>query len=242
MNYLIPVHIAAGTIALASGGAALFLARKGSPLHARIGTLFLVSMLAMAGTGALVAAMKPERGTAVIGLIACYLVATSWATARNRDRAAGRFELFGLGAALACAVAMLGFGLAGVAAANGRLDSLPAAVHFPFAALAALAAGLDLSFLRRGRLAPRQRIARHLWRMCAALLIAAFSFFLGQQKVMPEAIQGSSLLFIPPLAVLAAMLFWILRVRFGRAWGRVPPLRRSRAGPEIGAEPAPSAA
>ena len=81
-----------------------------------------------------------------------------------------------------------------------------------------MAAALDLNVLLRGRVERHQRIARHLWRMCAALLIAAFSFFLGQQKVMPEAIQGSPWLFVPPLATFAAMLFWIFRVRFARSW------------------------
>ena len=222
MNDLIPIHIAGGTVALVAGGAALFLARKGSPLHARVGAVFFAAMLVLAGTGALIAAMKPERGTAVIGVLACYLVVTSWATVRRRDGQAGRFELYSLPVAVGCAGAMLAFGLLGAMAPDGRMDSLPAAVHFPFAALAALAAGLDLNFILRGRLTGRQRIARHLWRMCTALLIAAFSFFLGQQKVMPVAIQGSPWLFVPPLATLAAMAFWIFRVRFSRAWGSRP--------------------
>lgn len=233
MNYLIPIHIAGGTVGLVAGGAALFLARKGTPLHTRAGAVFFAAMLVLAGTGALIAAMKPERGTAVIGVLTCYLVVTSWATVRRRDGQAGRLELYGLPVAVGCAGAMLAFGLLGASAPDGRMDSLPAAVHFPFAALAALAAGLDLNFILRGRLTGRQRIARHLWRMCTALLIAAFSFFLGQQKVMPVAIQGSPWLFVPPLATLAAMVFWIFRVRFSRAWSGPP---RQSAAP-ITAEP-----
>jgi hypothetical protein len=108
-------------------------------------------------------------------------------------------------------------------------------VHFPFAGLMILAAALDLNFILRRRISARQRIARHLWRMCAALLIAAFSFFLGQQKVMPEAIQGSPLLFLPPLATLGAMIFWILRVRFAKAWRRAAPGREVRAGERLAA-------
>ena len=222
MHPLIPIHVAAGTVALLAGGAALFLLRKGSRLHVRGGSLFALAMLAMAGTGALIAAAKPERGTAVIGILTCYLVATSWATARRRDGRAGGFERAALLVGLGCFAAMLAFGLQGVAAGGGRVDSLPAAVHFPFAALAGLAVALDLNFILRGGLGPRQRLARHLWRMCAALLIAAFSFFLGQQKVMPEFVQGSPALIVPPLAVLAAMIFWIFRVRFAKAPLRPP--------------------
>ena len=219
MNLLIPIHIAGGTAGLVAGGAALFLARKGTPFHARAGAAFFVAMLTLGGTGAVIAALKPERGTIVIGLLTCYLVATSWATARRRDGTAGRFELAGLAVAAVLAIVMLSLGLIGAGAPNGRVDSLPAAIHFPFAALAALSASLDLNFILRGRLSNRQRIARHLWRMCTALLIAAFSFFLGQQKVMPVAIQGSLWLFLPPLATLAAMIFWIFRVRLSRAFG-----------------------
>jgi hypothetical protein len=58
--------------------------------------------------------------------------------------------------------------------------------------------------------------------MCAAFLIAAFSFFLGQQKVMPEAFRGSPLLFVPELLILAAMTYWIFRMRLGRGMKRKP--------------------
>jgi uncharacterized membrane protein len=218
MNGFTLFHIAAGSAALVAGAGALAV-RKGGPLHARAGTIFFAAMLAMAGTGAAMAAFISERGTAVIGLFTCYLVATSWTTARRRDGQAGGFERAGLAVALACAAAMLSFGLIASNSPTGKFDSLPAAAHYPFAILAALAAGLDVSFLLRGRLERHQRIARHLWRMCAALLIAAFSFFLGQQKVMPHGMQGSPWLFVPPLSVLAAMIFWLIRVRFTSAFG-----------------------
>jgi len=226
MDGLTLFHVAAGSAALLAGGAALSV-RKGGRLHGQAGTIFFASMLAMAGTGAVIAALRPERGTAVIGIFTCYLVATAWLAARRRDGRAGRLEQAGLAAALACAAAMLGFGLLASASPDGRFDSLPAAAHYPFAALAALAAGLDLNFLLRGRLARHQRIARHLWRMCAALAIAAFSFFLGQQDEFPAAWRGLAIWFVPPFAVLAAMAFWLVRVRFTAAFGRPAPNRQS---------------
>ena len=226
MDALTLFHVAAGGASLLAGGAALAL-RKGGRRHGGAGTIFFAAMLAMAGTGALIAALRPERGTAVIGIFTCYLVATAWLAARRRDGGAGGLERAGLAVALACAAAMLAFGLAASASPDGRFDSLPAAAHYPFALLAALAAGLDLNFLLRGRLARHQRIARHLWRMCAALAIAAFSFFLGQQDEFPAAWRGLAIWFVPPLAVLAAMVFWLVRVRFTAAFGRPAPNRRS---------------
>jgi hypothetical protein len=54
--------------------------------------------------------------------------------------------------------------------------------------------------------------------MCFALFIAAGSFFLGQQQVFPASVRGSPLLFVPVLAVLALMIFWVCRVRFTSAY------------------------
>lgn len=57
------------------------------------------------------------------------------------------------------------------------------------------------------------RIARHLWRMSAALTIASGSFFLGQQRIMPAFMRGSLWLFLPVIAPLLLMVFWLIRVR-----------------------------
>jgi uncharacterized membrane protein len=212
-------HIVAGSAGLIAGAAALSV-RKGGDLHARAGNAFFAAMLAMAASGAAIAAVRPERGTAVVGLFTAYLVATAWVAARNRQGIAGGFERAGLGMALACAASMLAFGLIASTSPTGKFDSLPAAAHYPFAALAGLAAALALNFILRGRLARHQRIARHLWRMCAALTIAAFSFFLGQQDEFPAALRGLAIWFAPPVAVLAAMTFWLVRVRFAAAFRR----------------------
>jgi hypothetical protein len=210
------LHIVGGSVALLAGFAALIFFRKGDRLHARAGTLFLGAMLVLAGTGAIMAGASGERGTAVIGLITCYLVITSWLTARRRHRRAGASDYALVALALGCGAAMLSFGIIGAGSPEGKFDSLPAGVHFPFAALAGLGAALDLNFyLRRGDPGV-SRIARHLWRMCAALLIAAFSFFLGQQKVMPVYMKGSPFLFLPPIIAFGTMLFWLLRLRFGK--------------------------
>lgn len=222
MSPVMLIHIAAGSAALLAGAAALVL-RKGGRSHGRAGTIFFAAMLVMTLTGALIAALKPERATAVIGIITCYLVATSWWTARHRDGKAGRFEIAALAVILGCALAELGFGLVAMNSPRGRIDLLPYQPMFVFASLAGIAAALDLGFILRRQLSGAQRIGRHLWRMCAALLIAATSFFQGQQDEFPEAWQGSAIWYLPALAVLAAMLFWIFRVRFGRAWRRWPP-------------------
>jgi uncharacterized membrane protein len=225
---LLLVHIAGGSAALVSGAAALSF-RKGGRLHGQAGTIFFTAMLVMTSTGGVIAALAPQRGTMLVAIFTAYLVLTSWRAARRRDGGTGRFELIGCVVATLCAAAFLGAGLYAMTTPTGRLDSLPAAVHFPFAALAALAASLDLNFILRRERIGIQRIARHVWRMSTAFLITAFSFFLGQQKVMPVAWHGSPLLFIPPLAVLASMIFWLLRVRFAKVYSCYAPRRRRPA-------------
>ena len=231
------IHIAAGSTALLSGAAALVL-RKGGRLHGRVGTIFFAAMLVMTLTGALIAALKPERATAVIGIITCYLVATAWWTARHRDGKAGRFEMAALAVILACAAAELSFGLLAVNSPRGRIDLLPYQPMFFFAAIAMLAAALDLNFILRRQLSGIQRVGRHLWRMCTAMLIATTSFFQGQQDNFPEAWQGSTIWYLPALAVLASLLFWIFRVRFGRAWRKWPPGEKVSRAPSS-SRPAP---
>jgi hypothetical protein len=72
----------------------------------------------------------------------------------------------------------------------------------------------DIRMLVRGEVSGTNRIVRHLWRMTVAFFIAAASFFLGQQKVMPVNIRGSKLLFVPPLLILIFLIYWLCHMWF----------------------------
>jgi hypothetical protein len=115
---------------------------------------------------------------------------------------------------------LLTFGVRVLASPTGKLYGMPAAPFLIFGSVGLLACVGDLRLIRAGgvqtiRGAPR--LARHLWRMSTAFLIAAFSFFLGQAKVIPKPIRMVPLLVIPPLVVLATMLYWLWRVRVRRS-------------------------
>lgn len=58
--------------------------------------------------------------------------------------------------------------------------------------------------------------------MCAGLTLASGSFFLGQQKFLPASLHNSPLLFLPVLAPLAVMAFWLIRVRLTNRFRREP--------------------
>jgi hypothetical protein len=108
-----------------------------------------------------------------------------------------------------------------------------------FVIIGTLATVGDLRLLLRRGIAGRARLARHLWRMCAALFIAAGSLFLGQQQVFPASLRGSPWLFVPELAILALLLFWLCRVFFS-ASDKQQRLRSATGGSPPGVQTASS--
>lgn len=218
------LHIAGGSVAIVSGTVALAV-RKGGRLHLLAGNAFFASMLVMASIGALVAPFlltaqgNPKLFDSAAGFFTCYLVVTSWLTVRRKAGTIGRAEIaaFLFALLLAAALVLLGTRTAGSAAG-----------YYALAGIVALAAALDLKVIRDRGISGGPRIARHLWRMCLALFVAVGSFFLGQQRVMPEFVQGSLWLSVPPLAVLATMVFWLLKLRLARAIAQLKQRRRLR--------------
>jgi hypothetical protein len=211
------IHIAAGLLALPSGALAVA-ARKGGRLHARAGTGFFASMLVLGVTASILEPFREIPGSPISGLFVCYFITTSWVTARRRDGTTGKFEIVACAAALGLAALLAWGGLTGATTPAGR------GPVFAFAALCLLAGLLDLNAILRAKLTPVQRISRHLWRMCFAFFIATGSFFLGQQDVLPRAVQGSPALFVLAFAPFAVMAFWLVRVRIGTRfrpeWGQ----------------------
>lgn len=218
------LHIGGGTVAMIFGTIAVAV-RKGGRAHILAGNVFFVSMLVMASIGAFVAPFlvtaqgNPKLFDSAAGFFTCYLVVTSWLTVRRKAGTIGRAEVaaFLFAAVLAAAIILLG------ARTTGNAGG-----YYALGGLVALAAALDLRIIRNRGISGGPRIARHLWRMCLALFIAVGSFFLGQQRQMPEFVQGSPWLSVPPLAVLAMMVFWLLKLRFAKAIARIGRKRRPR--------------
>jgi hypothetical protein len=219
MSPILIVHIGAGSLGILSGYAAVSV-RKGGRLHRVFGTVFFLSMLTVSTLAVYLALFvppihpggAPPSASVSVGILTFYLAATAWMTVKRKEGGVGLFEKGALIAVSGVAVALVIFGL--------RTASIPAAQpgsyvpFFVFASFAAFAAAMDLKVILRGGISGAPRIARHLWRMCFALFFAAAFFFLGQQGIMPKYMRGSPLLFIPALAPLALMVFWLVRVRF----------------------------
>jgi hypothetical protein len=213
MSPALIVHIAAGMVGLVSGAGALCM-RKGERLHRLLGTAFFVSMLTMAAMATFLGLTIPDRGNVPGGVFTFYLVATGWGAVRRREPGAGPFDYAALMVALAAAGLAIVFAVQAHGSPTGLLDRKPAPLYGIFASLAVFAVVLDVKMIIGRGLQGRQRIARHIWRMCAALFFASGSFFLGQQQVLPVFIQGSPVLFALALAPLVVMIAWLIRIRF----------------------------
>jgi hypothetical protein len=214
---LLVLHISAATITVPAGSAALFF-RKGSRRHRAAGNAFFISMLIMCATGAYMGFMKQQAINVVVGVLTFYLVATAWLVVKRKEGETGLFEFGAMLVAMAVGAAGLIFGSEAANSATGLKDGFPAVAYFVFGSVALFSAAGDVRMFLRGGVSGAERIARHLWRMCFALLIAALSLFLGKQQHFPEAIRKTHLLNVPIILIAASMIFWLVRVRFSNAY------------------------
>ena len=204
------IHICAGVVGVLSGAAAMSF-RKGSRPHRVGGNLFFVAMLVMGSSAAYL-------GNIVGGLFACYLVATAWLTARRREGETSIFDWAAFLFALALGVVLVTHGVRLATGTVAPKPGVPVGMIFFLGSVALLAAAGDLRMLVRGGVFGKQRIVRHLWRMCFSFFIATGSFFIGQPQVFPAFIRRTNLLFIPGILPLVLMIFWLIRVRFTKAY------------------------
>ncbi len=229
---LLVLHIGGGAIGILSGATAL-LARKGETVHRAAGKVFFVSMLVSYSVATVVSPFLTDgqRTNTVAGILALYLLITGWRTARRPETTPGRIEVAGLFVGLAIVAAGLLFIRSAAHDPTGTIDRSPSQALYIFAMVGSFAAAGDLHLILRRRLAGVARISRHLWRMCFSLFIAAGSFFLGQQQVMPEWMRGSPALIVLALAPLAFMAYFLVRVHVGgglRGTARRAPSERRR--------------
>ena len=211
------VHILAGSVALLSGYLALSV-KKGSGLHRKSGMLFVGAMLTTATFGLVMAAGRGVAPAVNIpaGLISAYLVVTSLTTVRPPASSTRELHVGAMIVALATSLASLTFGFQAVAGGGTRLG-MSAFPFFLFGLVGITGCVGDMRVLRSGALQGSSRLARHLWRMCFALFIAALSFFIGQSDEFPEGLRIMPLLALPVLAVLVSMFYWLWRVRIRRS-------------------------
>ncbi len=210
---LLILHIGGAAVGIVSGWVAI-LARKGRRLHRLAGDVFCVAMIVMAVVGGAVAPFMPSAqwSNTTAAVFTLYLITTSWVVVRRQPGKIGWVEPAASLVAIALA-AMAVAGVMGLRLFGGGAESS----IYVFGGLAALAAVCDLRIIAVGGIAGPARVARHLWRMSLALVLATASYFLGQPKFVPAPISGTFLAALPVLGALGLLIFWMIRVRFVKA-------------------------
>lgn len=225
---LLPVHIIAGSLALIAGGVAMY-AAKGGAVHRKSGMLFVYSMVAMTLSAIVIGLLLGHRFNASQGALTCYLVGSAYFAVKYRSGEKRWLIIAGMLLAFGIGTYYIRLGMEALASPGGSLNGIPGQAMFAFGALALLAAGGDLRFLRVAQPSTRQRVGRHLWRMGAALWIATASFFLGQANFIPEPLRLLPLLVLPVLLVFGATIYWLVRVSVrGKPWTASPSRRAVR--------------
>jgi hypothetical protein len=233
MSPLLFFHICAATVGLLSGAVAMAV-RKGSGRHGVAGTIFFGSMLLMSSSGAYIAWDSDHAFTLSVlnGVLTFYLVATGWLAAVRRTGKPGIVDFTALAMILAVGASLAASGFQAASSPTGLKHGFAAPGYFVFGFVALLAAAGDIRMIVRGGITGAKRIARHLWRMSFALWIAAASFFLGQAKLFSGPVRKSGILFVPVLLVIVLMVYWLIRVRYARAFNRTdshPPSARTHS-------------
>ena len=209
------LHLIVGaTTVMAGAGALVF--RKGSLLHRTAGNVFFAAMLALCTSGLYMSITRSITFTFFLGMLSLYLVLTGWVAALRKDGRIGRFEKAAFMAILLNSAALTALGCVASFGWWNMGDEVPPSAYFVLAGLAALFAAFDFHAIIRRGLNRKQRVTRHLWRMCFSMFIATSIFFLGNNDLLPDALRTPLFLNAPIFAILLAMIFWIFRIQITR--------------------------
>jgi len=177
------------------------------------------------------AILKHQTPNIVGGFLTFYLIGTAWLTARRRDGETSRLDWVALLIPLAIGIFNWVDGLKVVRSGASSQDGVPVGMIFFMGSVCLLAAAGDVRMLVRGGVLGAKRIARHLWRMCFGLFIAAGSFFLGPSnrplrllsavglgQHLSPALFNTTLYLVLTILPLILLIFWLVRVRFANAY------------------------
>jgi uncharacterized membrane protein len=210
LHSILPIHIAAGGLALVLGAVALSV-KKGGTIHRRSGLLFVYAMLVMGISAAILGNIG--------GLMAAYFVVTALTTVRPVSPWTRGLNVAALAVAVGLALLDIVGGVKAFNSPRGVLNGVPFQMLFFIATVMILAVIGDVRIMRSGVPRGGPRLARHLWRMCFALFIAAGSFFSIRErvaKILPEPFTSGPMRALPILLIFGAMFYWLWRVRRSR--------------------------
>jgi hypothetical protein len=236
------VHILGGTLGLVSGAAAVVF-RKGSRGHVLAGRIFVVSMLTMGAAATYLAIIKHQNSNIGAGFLTFYLIGTAWLTARRKDGETRRWDWVAM--LIPLTIGLLTWTAGINLLRSGRTfspEGVPVGMSLFMGSVMLLAAAGDVRMLVSGGVSGAKRLARHLWRMCFGLFIAAGSFFFGGAnrplrllssvgigQHLPRALFTVGVYLVLTIAPLVLLVFWLLRVRFSSAYRKPTPVLSASA-------------
>ena len=217
---LLPIHISAGGLAIILGAVALSV-KKGGNIHRRSGLLFVYAMLVMAVSASILSLLKGgDAGNVFAAVLTAYLVGTALTTVRPVSSWTRLTNAVALTVAVVLAVSCVVGGVRLINTPGRDADGVPfrtaGVMSLIIAAVLVMAAAGDVRTVRIGMPRGGPRLARHLWRMCFALFIAAGSFFSIRERVatiLPEFFATGAMRARPILLLFGAMCYWLSRVR-----------------------------
>jgi len=145
-----------------------------------------------------------------------YFVVTALTTVRPVSPWNRRINVAALAVAVGLAFVDIVRGVKAFNSPGRSLNGVPFLMLFFIATVMIVAAAGDLRIIRSGVRSGGPRLARHLWRMCFALFIAAGSFFSIRErvaKILPEPFTTGPMRALPILLPFGAMFYWLWRVR-----------------------------
>ena len=193
---MLTFHIIAGTIVLLSGIGALIFS-KGEKLHRLSGNTFFFTLILMAGSGAFLS------DDPTIAFSSIYFASTAWVITLRPEKKTGVFEII---AFIAISIICARYLFVAFTSEPGFMVTM----FYIFGSVALIAALLDLNMIIRGGLSGAHRIARHLWRMCYALIGAVLSFVANTSDKWSQYFPED----LPIYFIIGIMFYWLFRVLF----------------------------
>ena len=198
---LLAVHIAAGSVSLATAGVALVTA-KGGRWHVLAGRIYAVGMTIVFVTAIPLAIFADSIFLFLIALFSFYLVFAGWRFARNRQRRAHPVDWIAVSAIGITGLAMWGYAVVLALGSNSQWVTL---VVFGGIALALSLA--DAKF-HRDQPGGQRRVARHLTNMMAGTIATITAVTVVNVEMNPVWLPW----ILPTVVITPLIIWWNFRV------------------------------
>ena len=197
MQYLLFIHIIAGTVSLLAAALAVVSA-KGKKVHIRAGRTYFWGMFLIFITAIPISIVSSNLFLFLVAIFSFYLAYAGMRFARNRTGIANTFDWAAVGLMVLSGIAM--WCLATVYFMNNNTQYITLAV-FGFIAISLGYA--DFRSYRNKSAIGKQRIARHLTNMLAGTIAVITAVLVTNLNIQPVFI-----LWILPTILITPLIFW----------------------------------